>query len=124
MRLSWRFSCCPLRYGIAWAAVCISVVCRASLPYMSIRTGVVVAVAFQQVNRAPDAKAGTESHNEGLKYSYCAVEKCHKIFPPFLKTDDSSCLRSCLTAKNLRAFSNPFSLLSAVGSRLSANVKA
>ena len=49
---------------------------------MSIGTGVVVAVAFQQVDGSPDAEAGTQCDNEGLKNGYCAVEKCHKCVPP------------------------------------------
>lgn len=49
---------------------------------MSIGTRVVVAVAFQQVDRSPDAEAGTQCDNEGLKNGYCAVEKCHKCVPP------------------------------------------
>ena len=44
---------------------------------MSIRAGVIVAVTFQQVDRAPDTKTGTESHDESLQYTDCAVEKCH-----------------------------------------------
>ena len=39
----------------------------ASLPYMSIRTGVVVAVTFQQVDDTPDAETSAQSDNEGLK---------------------------------------------------------
>ena len=38
---------------------------------------VVVAVTLQQVNRPPDAKTGTESHDECLQNSNCRVEKCH-----------------------------------------------
>jgi len=40
-------------------------------------SGVVVAVALQQIDCAPDAKTGTECDDESLKYGYCAVEKCH-----------------------------------------------
>ena len=36
----------------------------------------------QQVDRSPDAEAGTQCDNEGLKNGYCAVEKCHKCVPP------------------------------------------
>ena len=54
----------------------------ASLPHMSICTRVVVAVTLQQVDRSPDAEAGTQCDNEGLKNGYCAVEKCHKCVPP------------------------------------------
>ena len=53
-----------------------------TLWHMSIGTRVVVAVAFQQVDRSPDAEAGTQCDNEGLKNGYCAVEKCHKCVPP------------------------------------------
>ena len=44
---------------------------------MSIRAGVIVAVTLQQVDRAPDAKTGTERHDESLQYANCTVEKCH-----------------------------------------------
>ena len=49
---------------------------------MSISTGVVVAVAFEQVDSAPDTETGTESDDERLQYADCTVEKCHKVFPP------------------------------------------
>ena len=38
---------------------------------LGLRAGVIIAVTFQQVNRAPDAKAGTERHDEGLQYTDC-----------------------------------------------------
>ena len=38
---------------------------------------VVVAIPFQQVNRAPAAKSGTESNNEGLKDPNSRVKKRH-----------------------------------------------
>ena len=44
---------------------------------MSIRTGVIVAVTLKQVDGTPDAKTGTERHNESLQYADCTVEKCH-----------------------------------------------
>ena len=50
---------------------------------MSIGTGVIVAVAFEQVDSAPDTKTGTESDDERLQYADCTVEKCHRLFPPF-----------------------------------------
>ena len=59
-------------------AAVIGIYCSVTLWYMSIGTRVVVAVAFQQVDRSPDAEAGTQCDNEGLKNGYCAVEKCHK----------------------------------------------
>ena len=49
---------------------------------MSIGTGVIVAIAFEQVDSAPDTKTGTESDDERLQYADCTVEKCHKVFPP------------------------------------------
>lgn len=39
--------------------------------------GVVVTVAFQQVDGSPDAKTGTERDDEGLEYADSRVEKCH-----------------------------------------------
>lgn len=50
-----------------------------SLLTMSIRTGVVVAVAFEQVDRAPDAETGTQRNDESLKNTNSRIEKCHKI---------------------------------------------
>ena len=43
---------------------------------MSICAGVVVAVAFKQVDCTPDVETCAESDNKGLKNGYCAVEKC------------------------------------------------
>lgn len=50
----------------------------ASLLNISIRTGVVVAIAFQQVDDAPHAETGTEGDNEGLENGDCLIEKFHK----------------------------------------------
>ena len=58
------------------AAVLVCLV-GASLSYMSIGTWIIVTAALQQVNRAPDTKTGTESHNESLQYTDCCVKKCH-----------------------------------------------
>lgn len=38
---------------------------------------VVVAITFEQIDSAPDAKTGTESNDEGLKDPNSRVEKCH-----------------------------------------------
>ena len=46
---------------------------------MSIRTGVVVAVTFEEVDDAPDAEASAESDNKGLKNGDSLIEKCHKL---------------------------------------------
>ena len=44
---------------------------------MSIGAGVVVAVALQQIDRAPNAEAGAQRHNEGLQNTDRTIEKCH-----------------------------------------------
>ena len=44
---------------------------------MSIRAGVIVAVALQKVDRAPDTKTCTKSYYQSLQYTDCTVEKCH-----------------------------------------------
>lgn len=48
-----------------------------SLRHMSICTGVVVSVAFQQVNGSPNAETGTEGDDEGLENADSRVEKFH-----------------------------------------------
>lgn len=50
---------------------------HASLLTMSISAGVVVSVAFQQVDGSPDAEAGTEGDDEGLENADSRVEKFH-----------------------------------------------
>ena len=44
---------------------------------MSISAGVVVSVAFQQVNGSPNAETGTEGDDEGLENADSRVEKFH-----------------------------------------------
>ena len=44
---------------------------------LGLRAGVVVAVAFQQVDDAPCAEASAEGDHEGLKNGDCGVEECH-----------------------------------------------
>ena len=65
-------------FGIV-AGLAILVLLCASLPYMSIGAGVVVAVTFQQVDNAPDTETGTERDNEGLKNGDCLFKKCHIV---------------------------------------------
>ena len=55
-----------------------------TLPHMSIRARIVVSVALQEVDNAPNAKTCSESDNECLQNAYCAVEKCH-IKTPFCR---------------------------------------
>ena len=45
---------------------------------LGLGTGVIIAVAFEQVDCAPNTKTGTESDDERLQYAYCTVEKCHR----------------------------------------------
>ena len=45
---------------------------------LGLRTGVIVAVTFEQVDNAPDTETGTERDNEGLKNGDCLSKKCHK----------------------------------------------
>ena len=61
------------------AGLAILVLLCASLPYMSIGAGVVVAVTFQQVDDTPDAETSAQSDNEGLKNGDSLIEKCHKL---------------------------------------------
>ena len=44
---------------------------------LAFSAGVIVAVTFEQIDSAPDAKTGTESNDEGLKDPNSRVEKCH-----------------------------------------------
>ena len=54
---------------------------------MSIRTGVIVAVAFEQVDNTPNAKTGTESNNESLEDTYRRVKKFHRLKQPNAKSE-------------------------------------
>ena len=44
---------------------------------MSIGTGVIIAVAFEQVDRTPNAKTAAKRRNERLKDIDCGIEKLH-----------------------------------------------
>ena len=44
---------------------------------MSISAGVVVSVAFQEVDGSPNAETGTEGDDEGLENADSRVEKFH-----------------------------------------------
>lgn len=44
---------------------------------LGLGTGVVVAVAFQQVDGTPDAETGTQRDDEGLKNINSRIEKIH-----------------------------------------------
>ena len=45
---------------------------------MSIRAGVVVAVALHEIDYAPNAKPCSKCDNKCLQNVYCAIEKCHE----------------------------------------------
>ena len=47
---------------------------------LGLRTGVIVAVTFHEVDNTPDAETCAKGDNEGLENSYCAVEKCHIFY--------------------------------------------
>ena len=49
----------------------------ASLRHMSIRAGVVIAITFQQIDRAPNAEASAEGDHKRLEDAYSGLEKCH-----------------------------------------------
>ena len=67
----------PLLYGIA-RGDCLYLFCFcASLPHMSIRAGVIVAVPLHEVNAAPNAKSCAKRDYQSLQYVNCAVEKIH-----------------------------------------------
>ena len=46
---------------------------------LGLRTGVVVAVTFEQVDDTPNAKTGTESNNESLEDTNSRVKKFHRL---------------------------------------------
>ena len=51
--------------------------CHQLLHALRLGTGVIIAVAFEQVDRTPDAETSTQSNNEGLENTNCRVKKCH-----------------------------------------------
>ena len=44
---------------------------------MSIGSGVILAVAFEKIDRAPNAEASAQCDNKGLQNVYCTIEKLH-----------------------------------------------
>lgn len=58
-------------------AVFVRILWVATLLTMSISAGVVVSVAFQQVDGSPDTETGTEGDDEGLENADSRVEKFH-----------------------------------------------
>ena len=61
-----------LWFGIVWCWRSISCFrLLASLPYMSIRARIVVAVTLHEIDNAPNAKSGSKCYNKGLQNVYC-----------------------------------------------------
>ena len=78
-----------------------------SLRHMSIRTRVVVAVAFQEVDNTPDTETCTERNNEGLKNINSRVKKFHRLNVAERKSckrTDHRTYRSALLSKILILF--------------------
>ena len=71
----------PLFYGIAREAVNSTKFSCDTLPHMSIRAGVVVAVALQQIDDAPNAQASAQRGHEGLQSRNSRSEKRHNVPP-------------------------------------------
>ena len=40
---------------------------------------IIISVALQEIDNAPDTKTGTERDNEGLKNGDCLFKKCHIV---------------------------------------------
>ena len=51
-----------------------------TLPHMSICAGVIVAVTFHEVDRAPNAQASAQSNYQGLQDFNRGIEKCHIVY--------------------------------------------
>ena len=50
-----------------------------TLPHMSIAAGVILSVALQQVDAAPDTQGTAQTDYDRLQSIDCAVEKFHKV---------------------------------------------
>mgnify|MGYP005904576193 CR=1 FL=1 len=48
-----------------------------TLPHMSICARIIIAVAFQKIDDAPNAKTTAKRRNERLKDIDCGIEKLH-----------------------------------------------
>ena len=49
-------------------------------------TGIIIAVAFEQVDNAPDSQTSTQSNDQSLENTDCRVEKCHIKLPPKVRS--------------------------------------
>ena len=50
-----------------------------TLSHMSIAAGVILSIALQQVDAAPDTQGTAQTDHAGLQSIDCAVEKFHKV---------------------------------------------
>ena len=50
-----------------------------TLWHMSICARIIISVALQEIDNAPDTETGTERDNEGLKNGNCLFKKCHIV---------------------------------------------
>ena len=50
-----------------------------TLPHMSIRARIIVAVAFHEVDDTPHRETGTEGDNERLKNRDSLIDKSHRF---------------------------------------------
>ena len=67
-------------YGIAGRRLSLCIVLwSASLSLMGIGAGVVVAVAFHEVDNTPHCETGTEGDNERLKNRDSLIDKSHRF---------------------------------------------
>lgn len=48
-----------------------------TLPYMSIRAGVIVTVAFHQIHNTPNAEARADGNNESLENGNSLIKEFH-----------------------------------------------
>ena len=65
-----------LRNSVGLAVLVLFV--SASLCYMSIGARIVITITFLQINRAPNAEASAQRHNEGLKNTNSRIKESHK----------------------------------------------
>ena len=67
-------------YGITVGLVIlIYILFFASLLTMSIAAGVILSIALQQVDAAPDTQGTAQTDHDRLQSIDCAVEKFHKV---------------------------------------------
>ena len=52
---------------------------HASLLTMSFCPRIVITIALQEVDNAPDAKTCAQCNHKGLQYVYCRIKKCHRL---------------------------------------------